>query len=419
MDIKSVSLADNADSLSVTMQVGDLTTATLAAAPAQSGGDGVLYLTQWRANHTIYWVGAEFRGTQVRYLTGSLGSINSATSKKYITYDPDLVNSLSVTGEVTRTVNGAIRITIPKSLIGNPTNGTKFTSVTGYAFSERGILLPMAAGQPNPSSMPTQVDASGAATYVVGQGGAQLDGVVEVSIDDPNFSSPRTASFASDAVNNNGWSLQLNTADLAPGAHTAYVRQRINGRDPSPVITRAFNVADTIEGSVSSMVSLITANPKTVSGVSSYDLSMKNNSAQTIQSPVRVELASITSASGRVTVANADNQSSGAGAVWDFSAKLGADGVLSPNEVSGARNLRFNNPGNEAFTVTFNVIGNLPRGSSNMSSNMSSGPTTDNATSGSSSGQTTASASGTVTSVLFRLTYNPLLNTVTVQILKP
>jgi hypothetical protein len=46
----------------------------------------------------VYWVAAEVRGGQTRYLTGGLGTINSATSKKYITYDPDLVNSLSVQG---------------------------------------------------------------------------------------------------------------------------------------------------------------------------------------------------------------------------------------------------------------------------------------------------------------------------------
>ncbi len=103
MDVKSVSLSDDANSVTVTMKVGDLTTAALAAAPAQSGGDGVLYLTQMHSANRIYWVGAEFRAGQARFLTGDLGSINSATSKKYVTYDPDLVNSLSVQGSVNNT----------------------------------------------------------------------------------------------------------------------------------------------------------------------------------------------------------------------------------------------------------------------------------------------------------------------------
>ena len=147
MDIKSVSLSDDANSVTVTMKVGDLTTAALATAPAQSGGDGVLYLTQLHSGNNT-WVGAEFRAGQARFLTGGLGSINSATSKKYVTYDPDLVNSFQVQGQCYQHRAGTITMKLPKTLFGSPANGTLFTSVTGYSFSERGVLLPMAAGQP-------------------------------------------------------------------------------------------------------------------------------------------------------------------------------------------------------------------------------------------------------------------------------
>jgi hypothetical protein len=40
LDLKSVSLSDDSTSVTVNMQVADLTTTALAAAPAQSGGDG-------------------------------------------------------------------------------------------------------------------------------------------------------------------------------------------------------------------------------------------------------------------------------------------------------------------------------------------------------------------------------------------
>jgi hypothetical protein len=329
-----------------------------------------------------------------------------------MTYDPDLVNSLSVQGQLTP-ASGTIKMSIPKSLIGSPGNGTKFTSVTGYAFSQRGALLPMAAGQPNPTSLPTQIDASGASTFVVGQAGPQFDGVVEVSIDDPNFNAPRQATIAAD-INQSSWQLQLSGSDLVPGPHTVYVRQRINGRDPSSVVSLPFNVADTIEQSVSSLVSFSTANPRSNLGVSSYDLSMRNTSTLTIFPPLRLELASITSTSGVVTVANADNGLPGAGAVWDYSTKLGSDGVLTSNELSGSRNIRFNNPNNEAFTVTFNVFGNLPRGASSATATSTSESSGDNTQSGSD-----GSASGTVTGVVLKLTYNPLLNNITIQILKP
>jgi hypothetical protein len=421
MDVKSVSLKDNANSLTVTMQVADLTTVALAAAPAQSGGDGVLYLTQFHAGNNVYWVAAEVRGGQARYLTGGLGAISSATAKKYITYDPDLVNSMSVQGQITNTAPGTITMTIPRTLIGSPMNGTTFTSVTGYAFSERGALLPMTSGSANPSSLPVKVDASGAATYVVGQAAPQLNGVVEISLDDANFGSPRVASIA-DALNDNHWSLTLAGSDLVPGVHTAYVRQRINGRDPSPVVTVPFTIAATIEGQVNSLVNLVTSNARSSLGVSSFDVGVKNISSQTIFAPLHVDVGSLTSASGTVTVANADSGGGAVGASWDYSTKLGSDNALIANELSALRNLRFNNPKNEAFSVTFNVIGNLARGSgatgsTNNSSSTSSGGTQ---TAGdSSSGGTATSASAPITALVFKLTYNPLLNTVTVQLISP
>ncbi|MFZ0751676.1 MAG: hypothetical protein WAM70_20110 [Pyrinomonadaceae bacterium] len=413
LDIKSVSMSQSANNLVVTMDVGDLTTAALAAAPALAGGDGVLYLTQWRANSNIYWVGAEFRGTQSRFLTGSLGSINSATSKKYITYSPDAVNSLSVTGEVTRTVNGSIRMTIPKSLAGNPVAGTKFTSVTGYAFSQRGPLLPMAAGQPNPSSLPQQVDASGAATYVMGDGGPQFDGVVEVSIDDSNFAAPRSATLGSD-ISQSGWHLVLGGSDLVPGAHTIYVRQRINGRVPSPIVSVPFTVADTIEQTVTSMVSLATSNARSSGGISQYDMTIRNTSLQTIFAPVRLEVASITSAGNTVTVANADNGQAGPGAAWDYSNKLGADNALTANELSSAVSLRFNNPNNAAFTAVFRVIGGLARASGSSATSYEAGAATP-----SSAAAPGPAGTGPLPEVLLGITYNPVLNLVTVKVLKP
>src|SRR5581483_11650876 len=132
----------------------------LASAPALSGGDGVLYLTQMHSGNNVYWVGAEVRGGVARFLTGTLGSINA-------------------------TAPGTITMKIPKSLLGNPANGTVFTSVTGYTMTERGPLAPSGGSTaPKPTSLPIQVDAAGALTYTIGDGAPQFNGVVEVSIDD-------------------------------------------------------------------------------------------------------------------------------------------------------------------------------------------------------------------------------------------
>jgi uncharacterized membrane protein YgcG len=411
LDLKSVSLSDDSTSLTVTMQVADLTTTSLAAAPAQSGGDGVLYLTQMHSGNNVYWVGAEVRAGVARYLTGGLGSINTPTAKKYITYNPDLNNSLSVQGSMSGTAPGTITMKVPKSVLGNPANGTVFTSITGYSMTERGPLTrSTGSGTANPTSLPIQVDAAGALSYTIGDGGPQFNGTVEVSIDDPNFTSPRTASLG-DVINANTWSLTLSGGDLVAGPHTAYVRQRVNGQS-STVVSVSYTVSATVAQSVTSMVSLAAANAKSSLGVSQYDITMKNISSATIYAPMSLQVASITSASGKVTVANADNGQTAAGASWDYSTKLGTDNALTANETCAARTLKFNNPNNEAFTVTFNVIGNLDRATLGA---MSSG----GSSSGGSSGGGGSGSSGTnVTSMLYSLTYNPLLKSITTQVLK-
>jgi hypothetical protein len=159
-----------------------------------------------------------------------------------------------------------------------------------------------------------------------------------------------------------------------------------------------------IEQNVNSMVTLQVTSPATVNGVSSYNLAMKNTSTQTIYASLRLEVASITSASGRVTVANADGGGNGMGATWDYSTSIGSDNALTAGETSAARTLRFNNPNKEAFTVTFNVIGNLARAPAGGSSSAGATSGTD----------PTATAASGVYSVL----YNPLLNSVTSKLLK-
>ena len=114
-------------------------------------------------------------------------------------------------------------------------------------------------------------------------------------------------------------------------------------------------------------------------------------------------------------MANADNARTGAGASWDYSTKLGADNALTANEVSGPRTMKFNNPNNEAFTVNFNVIGNVDRSSAGGSSSSSSSG--GGGSGGSAS--TGTSPTNTVTTMLYSLTYNPLLNSIKSQLIKP
>jgi hypothetical protein len=172
--------------------------------------------------------------------------VRSATSKKFITYNPDIVDSASVTVNLSNTAPGTITLTIPRNLVGNPPNGALLKSVTGYAMSERGPLAATPCPEPpascenlfNPNSLPIKVDASGAFTYVVG-GGLQLDGTVELSLDDPNFTSPTTVPANLDGT----WTHTFNNPSV--GQHAVYIRQNSRGCATSPVVSRTFIVQAT------------------------------------------------------------------------------------------------------------------------------------------------------------------------------
>ena len=112
-------------------------------------------------------------------------------------------------------------------------------------------------------------------------------------------------------------------------------------------------------------------------------------------------------------MANAGNGKTGVGATWDYSSLVGTDNMFTGGEISSSRNLKFSNPNNEPFTVTFSVLGVLASGGSGGgSSGGTSG--TSSSTSGTSSSGTTAP----LTNALLSVTYNPLLNTMTWQVLK-
>jgi uncharacterized membrane protein YgcG len=197
--------------------------------------------------------------------------------------------------------------------------------------------------------------------------------------------------------------------------HTLVKAQRDNGAPAATYMVMGnLDCSAFIEQNLNSLVSLNATNPGSASGISSFNLTMKNTSTQSIFTPLRVEVASLTSPSGKVKVYNADNSGAGAGANWDYSSSIGLDNILSAAETSSARTLKFTNTGNEAFTVTFNVIGNLARasGGGGSSGGSSSGG------SASTGGTSVSSPTGNVTNMVFSVTYNPLLNTLTWQLVK-
>ena len=182
----------------------------------------------------------------------------------------------------------------------------------------------------------------------------------------------------------------------------------------------AFDPKQFIDRNVSSLVSLQTSNPSSGGGISSYNLAMRNTSSENIVTPLRLEVAKISSTSGKVTIANADNGQGGVGGYWSYSNLVGADSTLTPSELSGLRNLKFNNPNNEAFTVTFSAIETFPnndwtKGFAYQASD-SGGGTSSSGGGGTSTSSSTGPTS-TLGSLVFLVTYNPLLNSLSVQLI--
>ena len=168
LDILSASVSDGPDALTVTLELADTGLLARAFAQAQSAGDGLLYLVQWELDERVHWVGAEIRGGVPTFLTGTLGSIDTL-GPKFITYRPDLEDSLQVQGTLEAGSPGTITWRVPRALVGSPAGGDRLSSVTAYAFSERGPLVPEGDAElVDSTSLPIQVDASGAFHHVVG-----------------------------------------------------------------------------------------------------------------------------------------------------------------------------------------------------------------------------------------------------------
>jgi len=166
--------------------------------------------------------------------------------------------------------------------------------------------------------------------------------------------------------------------------------------------TESENTAQTVitvrqsEEDVTDRVRLHTANTRQDGDISSFDLRLENISSEAIPSPLRSQVASLQSDSGAVAVANADNEQSGAGAFWRYRQQLNGDDELAPDETSQPRNLRFNNPNRERFSVSFRIL---------------SGTAQDD---GGDDGS--GSASAIPADTLIRLTFDPVLQIVTVDL---
>jgi subtilisin family serine protease len=160
---------------------------------------------------------------------------------------------------------------------------------------------------------------------------------------------------------------------------------------------------------ITSAVETSLSNLSLSGGVFQLDLRMTNVSAEKYLPHLTLKVVRINSASGTVTVANADNGGAGTStspAAFDYSTRIGPEQEFAAGETSAARTLRFKDPRNELFTFDAQVT--AYRGA------------TGAAAAGAQSGEGGTGASGTSTSSagpLLRFSVNPLTGKVGVQLL--
>jgi subtilisin family serine protease/uncharacterized membrane protein YgcG len=158
-----------------------------------------------------------------------------------------------------------------------------------------------------------------------------------------------------------------------------------------------------------------------VGGVWQFDWTLKNISSSTnLYAPVTMSITSISSASGRVRVANAENGGDGVSspATYSYTTQVGTDQLLGPGDTSAGRQLKFNNPAAEMFQFSISVRGHLPDAAGAASGSGGSGGESGGAAAGSSSGgggtsgSGTSSGSSTPGSITLRFVVNPLTKSV-------
>jgi hypothetical protein len=168
---------------------------------------------------------------------------------------------------------------------------------------------------------------------------------------------------------------------------------------------------------ITNQVKTAISNVSLNAGIFQMDVNLTNNSTSAYVPRVNMNIVQITSTSGTVKAANADNggdgTSSSTSALYGYSNLLGADQVFHPGATTGNQTLKFTDPTAEMFNFSAMVTAYLPNstGASGTGSSAATSP------SGASSSSTTLGPL-TVPKVtgLLRFSVNPATGLVAVQL---
>jgi hypothetical protein len=205
---------------------------------------------------------------------------------------------------------------------------------------------------------------------------------------------------------------------LSNGPHSF----RVRGIQPGQIgkyLTNPSNASNIIvdqrtQVDVTSRVSWPIVSQSLTAGVSQWDVVLHNDSTDTFLPLVDLNIIEIVSPSGSVSVFNADNGKNGTSvanaAAFSYSQKLGSDGQFTPDETTGARTMRFQNPRSEGFF--FNVVATAYVGSGGGSAGANSSQQQS-----SSAPNSSGALDLTKITTVRRFTYNPITKSLTSQLI--
>ena len=203
--------------------------ATPQEVTVQADGRTVLYQLFFWVDGRVYFTALE-SDEGLAYAGEPSFVPNQAGIPKILAYHPVPGRTLPVPAEWDGGGLGSIHWELPPSLFGDPAPGTRFDQVTGFVHVLEGKVGTETAMQFR--------DSTGAASWDFGDRFLPA-GRVEVSVDDPNFTSGTTATL----VNYPGqlWKATIDVSGLAAGTHTVYARQIVE-RWLGPVVSRTFTI---------------------------------------------------------------------------------------------------------------------------------------------------------------------------------
>ncbi len=201
--------------------------------------------------------------------------------------------------------------------------------------------------------------------------------------------------------------LTYRVSALAPGQIGFYVT--------APSNTASVQVDRRSKVDITSAISTAMSNVSFSGGVFRMDLNITNNSTSAYVPLVELNIVGITSASGTVSVKNADNGGNGKSvsnaALFGYSNLLGADQEFTAAEITGSRTLQFNDPAAELFSMDV-VVTAFQRGAGGGGAGAAGAPPAG------SGGGTGSSGAGPLTlTKVMRITVNPLTKAVSAKLL--